>query len=826
MKISEFENNFKSTFFKHDNLISAFLDVFDFPKSSIERAKIDIKTNRAIIGKKIAFILSKEQMIDLEVKNWKLHKTNKSTRFVLFFDKSNFTCIDTLDDLTINDIFNNLNNYFEFFLPLLGIESNEVVDIGKPNLTYGRTIASLRNELIFSNDFDFKFRINDFICTCIFLSFTDFFLSSEHLLSKKINGCIEGNSILDLIEKNLIEVEEKYQLHIDGSYDLTNFRLNTNSIEIIKKLFSYDLSSISTDAVGSIIQNMYDSENERHNFTSQENIKRLLHPLFISEWKEKIVNSNNESELLKIYDEINNSLFFDANCGTGNFLVVAYREVSSLIKLISRKINKKLENVKPNNFIGIERDYLKSKYAKILLSFSIFEITKNIDDFKKTFNVSLVTDSPLIHNWYSLPQFEIIYIFGNIEYSGARKMSSEQKQEKELVFSNISGIGDLDYSSCWFKKSSEYLKTKKGKCAFVCTNSILQGTQTGILWPLIYKSGMKIEFAYKPFKWGNGCRNTTGVTVVIIGLSKENNKRYIFDGINAKEVPFINPYFSSDNVIVRKRSKPLCSSFPEMIKGNMPYDGGLLSDLSRSDVDEIVKQYPSSSVLFKKIVGSDEFINDIDRYCLWIEEENYEFAYSITPIRDRIDLNRSIRENKSDPAAKELAKRPHQFREMHKTTSISAVIPSVSSENRQYIPMGIIDKNTIVTNLAFVIYNCKPWILGVLLSKMHNLWIRTVCGRLEMRIRYSSKLGYNTFPFPTVSESQKYEISKCVANIIKLRESYSESSLGTLYSYLPDDLMKAHIQLDQLIEKFYRKNPFVSDDDRISCLLNLYKEME
>ena len=277
--------------------------------------------------------------------------------------------------------------------------------------------------------------------------------------------------------------------------------------------------------------------------------------------------------------------------------------------------------------------------------------------------------------------------------------------------------------------------------------------------------------------------------------------------------------------MVTKRRRPI-SNLPYMIKGNMPYDGGyLLMDVYEKN--HIVEQDRRVLQYMRRIVGSDEFINGIERWCFWIPDDKAEEAMGIPISRERADLVRDLRLSKTDKSAQRLAAYPYCFREMHETTTNSLVIPSVSSENREYVPVGFVDRKTVVSNLAFVIYDCDPWIFGVISSKMHNLWIKVVCGGLETRIRYSSELGYNTFPFPVISDKQKKDIRRCVNQVIAVREEEFDKTYAQMYKkdQMSDDLRFAHSMLDLQIEKCYRDEPFVSVDERLDCLFELYEKI-
>ena len=390
-------------------------------------------------------------------------------------------------------------------------------------------------------------------------------------------------------------------------------------------------------------------------------------------------------------------------------------------------------------------------------------------------------------------------------------------------------LGDIDFCSCWLYLAAKYIGVTTSQCSLVLTNSICQGAQVAFIWKHIYKCGCEISFAYRSFKWKNNIQRATGVSVVIIGLisaKHENKIKYLYTDNFQIKTDSIGPYLiNSTKTIVEKRRRPFCKQLPRMSKGNMPYDDQNLL-LSREEKNELLMKSPTARKFLKRLVGSDEFINNIERWCLWIPLDKLNEANRIQAIAKRIEKVRQYRLSKSDLSAHRLAGRPHQFREFRSTTTQTLVIPSVSSENRPYIPIGFIDSDTIVSNLAFAVYDCEPWIFGLVSSRMHMVWIRTVCGCLETRIRYSSELGYNTFPFPEISFDKKSQFTSLVLDIINEREQYCNLSLGDLYSNLPHSLRILHEYLDECIDHCYRNEPFESDMERVKYLFQLYERAD
>ena len=360
------------------------------------------------------------------------------------------------------------------------------------------------------------------------------------------------------------------------------------------------------------------------------------------------------------------------------------------------------------------------------------------------------------------------------------------------------------------------------------TNSLTQGIHVPTLWPLLFSKGIAISFAYTSFKWKNEGRNTTAVTVVIIGCRSVRNThpKTIYDRNLSYDADSISPYLTKGGVIVEKENKgPISKDLPKMPKGNMPYGKGLLLD--PREKSDLVEHYPEAKQFLKRVVGSQEFIHCEERWCLWITDEQLSVAQSIPPIRERIESVRQARLS-GDKSAQKLAARAHQFRETNMPEKYTLVIPSVSSENRVYMQIGYVSKNFVVTNLAFAIYDAEPWVFGLISSKMHNLWIRTVCGGLETRLRYSNVLGYNTFPVPQLSDEQKQNIAEAALGVLVERENNSELSMMELYNpdTMPDGLKYAHKILDEVVESCYKAGGFISDQERLDEMFMLYKSLK
>ena len=420
------------------------------------------------------------------------------------------------------------------------------------------------------------------------------------------------------------------------------------------------------------------------------------------------------------------------------------------------------------------------------------------------------------------------YILGNPPFIGTTYQTSKQSEDIKNIFSGIKGTGNLDYVSCWFMKSSRYIIGSQIKVAFVSTNSITQGQQVATLWKPIIDLGIFINFAYQTFEWTNDAKGMAHVHCVIIGFqykdSKQPKRLYLKNTNMYLEVDHINPYLSNaPDVLITNRTKPL-SPVSRMVYGNKVVDGGHLI-LKKNDKDELVNKNPISKKYIKPLLGGREFLHNEKRWCLWLVDANPSDFREMPMVTDRINKVKEFRISSKKKATREEANTPTLFSEIRQGGVESIVVPRTSSERRTYIPMGYVDKDTIVLDSMQTIPNASLYEFGILQSYIHMLWAKTVCGRLKSDINYSATIVYNNFPWPTVSESAKKVITECASYILEVRNKYNNSSLADLYDplYMPADLLKAHQKLDKAVEKAYRRNNFSNDTERLSYLFELYE---
>lgn len=553
--------------------------------------------------------------------------------------------------------------------------------------------------------------------------------------------------------------------------------------------------------------------------------------------------------------------------GSGNFLIIAYKE----LRRVEMRIYEKLENlgeaqlyleyVKLDQFYGIEIDNFASDVA--MLSMWIADHQMNVELADKLKSAARPT-IPLkkiggIYNanalridWQEVcprTEDEEVFIFGNPPYLGARLLNKEQNQEMEDIFKGVTQYKRLDYIGAWFYLGAKYIENTNSKLSFVSTNSICQGEQVSLMWRPILEL-VEINFVYTSFKWQNRAKANAGVTVIVVGLTVKNNskEKYIYSEESnqeiVKKVDNINPYLTEGEVVfVESRSVNINKDSPKMVYGNMARDdGGLI--LSKSEYNTQIESYPQLKRVFKKFIGSHEFIAGDYRYVMWFNENNIEEYNDIPFVKERLEVVRSARLNSKAESTKIYAEKPHLFvqrGDYNKAIEnfkgdpdemLNIIIPRHSSENRLYIPMGILCGGEIIADSAQVIYDSPLYLLGILQSRMHMVWLRNIGGKLETRYRYSNTLVYNTFPIPELSDEDKSEIEDRISYILDVRDE-ELLSLAELYGSplatknpkpMNERLLNAHKALDRYIDKLYSKKEFSNDEERLSVLLKMYQQ--
>lgn len=796
-------------------------------------------------------------------------------------------------DPKINDEYNNtvdaLWRDFEFLTPLAGIEKVQHAAEAEADVKSAELMAKLFDDIRRYNDIrnpDTVHALNVFMSRLLFCFFAEDtgLFPGENLFTDTLRNHTkeDGSDLSEFIDRAFLIMSTNDEAaravlpklysvfpYVNGGLFREHFpipRLSRRARRLILNCGDYNWREINPDIFGSMIQAVVTPEQRAGlgmHYTSVPNIEKVIRPLFLDSLNEEFEAACAEARekmaqkisyelatqrLKSLLDRLSKIKFFDPACGSGNFLIISYKRLREL----EIRIWEALRDIAPvaaipfptitlTQFYGIELDEYACDTAT--LSLWLAEHQMNVL-FRDAFGVQpetlplkpsghIVCGNACRLDWDAVcphTSSDEVYIMGNPPYLGSSLQDSEQKEDMKIAIGDIcKGYKKLDYIAVWFIKAAEYCKQSDSSYAFVSTNSISQGEQVALLWPIIFNNGLEIKFAYTSFKWSNNAKSNAAVTVVIIGVgnkSKNTKKKLFSDTIRIVEN--INPYLNSGaDLIVKAAYSPL-NGMQEMTYGCKANDDGNLI-LEQYEIDKLLREYPVAEKFIKPLMGSLEFIRDEHRFCLWIDDVDFSEAYSIPPIRDRIERNRIYRQNGS-AEAKRLAERPHQFREHYHISERSKekiLVPRVSSERREYIPIGYVDKDTIISDSAFAVYDAEKWLFALLTSKMHNLWVRAVGGRLKTDIRYSATLCYNTFPFPKLTEAPKKELSILADNIITVREENYFLTLGEMYNpeTMPEDLRKAHHQLDLAVERIYRPEPFASDEERLAHLFKLYAKM-
>jgi len=661
-------------------------------------------------------------------------------------------------------------------------------------------------------------------------------------------------------EKRLKKLDEIFTQfpYINGRLFEENLPIaafDTEMRQILLENCSIDWSLISPAIFGSLFQSIMD-KNERRNlgahYTSEKNIMKVIKPLFLDElWENFHKIKSNSKQLAEFHKKLGELKFLDPACGSGNFLIISYRELRLLEFEILRTIHKtdrvmSIENiiwVDIDQFYGIEIDEWAARIAEVAMWLIDHQMNMKIsDEFGNYFARIPLKNTANIHNANSLrldweivvPKNELSYILGNPPFIGKALQTKEQKADIDLISKEIKGAGVLDYVSNWFFKAAKYIVNTKIKVAFVSTNSIAQGEQTGILWnELFLKYKIKIHFAHRTFSWSNEAKGKAAVHVVIIGFASFDIKdKYLYDYEDIKgepevvKVANINPYLiEANDLVVLKQRNSICNAKPISF-GSMPNDGGHLL-FTDNEKTEFLKAEPEAEKYIKPLLSAKEFINNQKRWCLWLTNIPPQELKRLKEISKRVDLVKQTRESSDREATRKLAAFPALFGENRQPESEYILIPCHSSENRKYIPIGFFSKDYILNNSCLSISNATIFDFGILTSEMHMVWVNYICGRLESRFRYSNDLVYNNYPFPKdINDKQKERVVNAAQTVLDTRLKYADSSLADLYDPLsmPPDLVKAHQQLDKAVDLCYRPQPFINERARIEFLFELYTQ--
>ena len=813
-------------------------------------------------------------------------------KFILATDGEMFEAEDMAGDGMVACAYVDFPNHFGFFLPLAGIAPVKQISENAFDIRATSRLNRLYVELLKDNPdwgaADRRHDMNHFMARLIFCFFaedTDIF-NGTALFTVTVERMSERDSsnthqvISELFRAMNTRSDRRTEVRLprwadafpyvngglfSGSLDVPRFSRIARSY--LLHIGGLDWTKINPDIFGSMIQAVAEDEERGAlgmHYTSVPNILKVLNPLFLDDLRERLAEAgDNGRMLLNLRKRMSRIRVFDPACGSGNFLVIAYKEIRSIeaeINLRRRESGRKSE-IPLTNFRGIEIRDFPAEIARLALIIAEFQCDVLYRGQKEALAEFLPLDA---ENWIScgnalrldwlsicpptgtgvthhaddlfhtpLDQAHIdfeneggeTYICGNPPYQGSMNQTPGQKEDMANVFGrHLKTYKDLDYVSSWLVRACEYAQNTTACSAFVTTNSICQGEQVGMLWPILFRMKQRIFFAHSSFKWGNNAANNAGVTCIVVGLRKEPVTRaLLYEGDISRAVPSIGPYLiPSSDIIVSKMSDQI-SGLPEMVSGNKATDGGNLI-FTRDEVDRIIGQYPSAKRLFRRLEGAKEFIQGASRWCLWIEDSDLPAVAAVPAIKDRIEAVRRVRKASRGKQANDAARSPHLFVYAPHRPGLALLVPFVSSERRHYLPCGLFDERTIIVAPNQAIYDSPVWCLSVVSSRLHLVWIATVCGKLETRYRYSNSLGWNTFPVPKLTQKNYADLVRCAEDILLAREANFPASISEMYDpdIMPTNLREAHERNDEVLERIYIGRVFRNDTERLEKLFELY----
>ena len=647
-------------------------------------------------------------------------------------------------------------------------------------------------------------------------------------------------------------------LFSDENIEIPPFTEKLKTLLLEKASEGFDWSAISPTIFGAVFESTLNPETRRSggmHYTSIENIHKVIDPLFLDELREDLerikqiaVKKNQLLQLEKLRERISALRFLDPACGSGNFLTETYislrrleNEILSLIYQDQIVMDMDgLIKVSISQFYGIEINDFAVTVAKTALWIAESQMMKETEDvvhmtldFLPLKSYANITEGNALRlDWESVvPKYELNYIMGNPPFVGARLMDKSQKDDLISVFSGLRNTGNIDYVSGWYRKATDLMQGTLIRAALVSTNSIAQGEQVPILWKHLFEQGIHIDFAYRTFRWDSEAKIKAHVHCIIVGFSviPSGKGKLLYTSDRPQKVDNINAYLvDGPDILIESRKKPICR-VPNVIFGSMPNDGGFLSDFSDEEREAIIAKYPEAEIMFCKFVGATEFLHNKSRWCLWLKGISPAAIKKVPPAMEAVSNVKAMRESSNRDATRKLAEIPTLFGEIRQPEKGEyIIIPRHSSENRKYVPLGFMDSQTICGDSNLLMPNATLYDFGILMSNVHNAWMRTVCGRLEMRYRYSVNVVYNNFPWPTPTDVQKAKIEQTAQAILDARVLYPDSSLADLYDEItmPPELRKAHQQNDRAVMQAYGFD--VGTTTEASCvaeLMRMYQEL-
>lgn len=812
---------------------------------------------------------------DVEELRTSPHVVRYNPRFVIATDYSELLAVDMKTSENLMIPIRDIDKHFTFFLPWAGMEKAQYVAEAHADVKAAERMGKLFDELLETNP-DLLDRphgrqaLNVFftrLLFCFFAEDTGIFTENQFTNAVGSHTHADGSDVDDFLSDvfsalDTADPQEK-PTHL-ATFPYVNGRLFTvrekdvvprftkRARELLIELGTLMWQEINPDIFGSMFQAIVTpgkrSDLGQH-YTSVPNILKTIEPLFLDELKEEFdAGFDSVKKLESLLDRISQIKIFDPACGSGNFLVIAYKELRRLEHAILERLAELTpkhqvlfaeSKINIENFYGIEIDDFAVEVA--ILSLWIAKHQMNAE-FKEKFGVSIPliplketgqirTGNAALVNWNNVCPNDggsEIYLISNPPYAGAKTQTKDQKDDYRYVFGNRPYSKNLDYIALWFVKGTDYIEGTRAELAFVSTNSVTQGEHVGLMFPMIFSRGIEIGYAYTSFKWENNAKRNAGVTVVVINLrNRSKAPKYLYSDDIRITAENINGYLADGaSVVIERRKTPLGMARPDMVFGSMPRDGGGLI-LSPAEREEMIAADPRAEPFIKRYMGSSEFIKDGERYCLWIPDQSARAAREIKSIELRLQKVAAVRAKSKAASTAAYSAQPHRFVQIAYKPTDSIIVPRVSSERRDYIPIGYLGPETVISDAAFAIYDAKPWLFALLTSRIHMVWTRAVGGKLKTDYRYSNTIVYNNFPVPPLSDKVKEQLTVVALRVLDVREYHCEKTPAELYDpeKMPDDLRTAHAEVDALVDSLYSKREYETDEERLSDLFAMYEAM-
>lgn len=795
-----------------------------------------------------------------------------NTRFVIATNYEELAAVDTKTSETLLVPIRDIDKHFTFFLPWAGMEKAQYVAEAHADVKAAERMGKLFDELLAANPGMLgapsgRHALNVFftrLLFCFFAEDTGIFSDNQFTNAVGSHTQADGSDVADFLTSLFRALDTSDSAdkpaHL-ANFPYVNGRLFTVTPdhvvpEFTKKARDLLIESgtmiwreINPDIFGSMFQAIVTpgkrSDLGQH-YTSVPNILKTIEPLFLDGLKDEFDSAyDSPRRLERLLARLGAIKVFDPASGSGNFLVIAYKELRRLEHAVLERLAdldpkhqvlfaKSVINVE--NFFGLEIDDFAVEIA--ILSLWIAKHQMNREFFEK-FRVDLpliplketgkvIQANAITADWLAIcPNDGVseIYVLGNPPYLGSRNQSAEQKRDLATITPRYKS---LDYVSAWILKGADYIRGTKAEFAFVTTNSITQGEQVGLLWPQALGDSLEIGYAYTSFKWSNHAKNAAGVTCVVIGVRNRSARpKVIYTDDLRLAAHRINAYLADGpDIWIGRRSSPLSPELPKLGFGSMPNDKGNLV-LSDGEMEELMRKSPDAIRYIRGFSGSEEFIKGTTRWCLVIPDSEVHSAAAIPDIARRLDGVRAHREQSTEKSTRALASHPNRFYFWAHRELESIIVPATSSERREYIPIGYLGPEIVISNSANAAYGVEPWLFALLTSRAHMVWVRAVGGKMKTDYRYSGTIIYNNFPVPSLSGEFKERLVIGALRVLDIREYHCERTLADLYDpdLMPTDLRAAHESIDRLVDSIYSKRGYESDEQRLSDLFAMYESM-